>query len=120
MRSTKGAKTDLRTRRVVGIAHIEVRVAEQPEQSHEICLEQEIHVDESADTPTVVQVPQLSIGDVRTERTLPVLHRQPRAGVRHIVEPCCVSRIELALGAPQGIRVVAGTARYMVRRYPRL
>src|SRR3989442_14185192 len=95
MRSTKGAKTDLRTRRVVGIAHIEVRVAEQPEQSHEICLEQEIHVDESADTPTVVHGPQLSIEEVRTERTLPVFHHQPRAGIRHIVEQCWVRCIEL-------------------------
>src|SRR3989454_709636 len=95
MWTSEGAEPHLGLRRVIRIAHIKVRVSEQPEQSHEICLEQEIHVDESADTPTVVQVPQLSIGDVRTERTLPVLHRQPRAGVRHIVEPCCVSRIEL-------------------------
>ena len=95
MWTSEGAEPDLGLRRVVRIAHVKVRVAEQPEQSHEIRLEQQIHVDEGTDAPTVVQVPQLSIRDVRTERTLPVLHRQPRAGVRHIVEPCCVSRIEL-------------------------
>ena len=63
MWTSEGAETDLGLGRVVRIAHIKVRVSEQPEQSHEIRLEQKIHVDESADTPTVVQVPQLSVGE---------------------------------------------------------
>src|SRR5437667_11408805 len=95
MRTTKGAKTDLRTRRVVGIAYIEVRVAEQPEQSHEIGLKQQVHMDECANTATVVEVSLLRIGDIRAEWARFVLHLQPRAGVSHIIQPRCVSRIEL-------------------------
>src|SRR6266480_3373527 len=53
MWTSEGAETDLGVRAVVRIAHIKARVPEQPQQSHEISLEQKIHVDESADTTTV-------------------------------------------------------------------
>src|SRR5207245_3960643 len=73
MWTSEGAEPDLGLRRVVRIAHVKVRVAEQPEQSDEIRLEQQIHVDEGADAPTVVQVPQLSIRACRTGPNASVL-----------------------------------------------
>src|SRR5437773_5454274 len=59
MWTTEGAEPDLGLRRVVRIAHIKVRVSEQPEQSHEIRLEQQVHMDECTDTPPVMEVPLL-------------------------------------------------------------
>src|SRR5207247_2495832 len=55
MWTSEGAEPDLGLRRVVRIAHIKVRVSEQPEQSHEIRLEQQVHMDECTDTPPVME-----------------------------------------------------------------
>src|SRR5207244_8371559 len=67
MWTSEGAETDLRARRVIGIPDVKAGVPEQPKQSHEVGLKQQVHMDECANTATVVEVPLLRIGDVRSE-----------------------------------------------------
>src|SRR5919108_5694182 len=76
MRTTEGAETNLGVGSVIRIAHVKVRVSKQPQQSHEVGLEQKIHMDERADTTTIVEVP-LRVRDVRPEWRHAVLNCQP-------------------------------------------